>query len=76
MVLDNVKTCFQCGQDNPDQSFCGACGASLALKDYVTASIRQQIDIRDRNRLESDAAMRVFERVFNWVKIVLIALGL
>jgi hypothetical protein len=75
MVLDIVKTCFQCEQENPDQSFCGGCGASLELRDYVNASIRAQIDTRDRNRLESDAAMRVFERVFNWVKIVLIIIG-
>ncbi len=70
-----MKTCFQCGRENADQAFCGDCGSSLALRDYVTESIRQQIEARDRNRLESDAAMRVFERVFNWVKIVTIVVG-
>ena len=75
ILLGNMKTCFQCGRESPDQGFCGACGASLALRDYITANIREQIEVRDRNRLESDAAMRVFERVFNWVKIVLIVVG-
>src|ERR1035438_35405 len=41
-----VKTCFQCGRENEDQSFCGGCGSSLELRQFVASSIREQIDAR------------------------------
>jgi hypothetical protein len=31
-----LKQCYQCGHDNTDQPFCGACGSPLSLNDYIS----------------------------------------
>lgn len=43
---------------------------------FVTSSVTNQLEIRDRARLESDVALRVFERVFTWVRIVSTIVGI
>jgi hypothetical protein len=67
------KRCFQCEQDNPDnQTFCGGCGSVLALKDFVTGKVDEavKVAVRDRDVLETESAIRVFERAWGWVKIL------
>ena len=72
------KTCFQCGQTNPQQAFCGACGSALDLNDYIAGRVREQLvtAVRDRDLLETESAIRVFEKALGWVKLVGYPLGL
>jgi hypothetical protein len=68
------KACFQCGQDNPEsQQFCGQCGAALTLKDYISKQVESQLAValKDRQLLETESTVRVFERVWNLAKIVI-----
>lgn len=37
------KLCYQCGNDNPDQAFCGNCGSPLALNDYISRQVKDQL---------------------------------
>jgi hypothetical protein len=55
----------------PEQSSCGNCGAALVLKDYITAQVSKELatTIRDRDVLETDSAVKVFERAFRWAKL-------
>ena|SRR5712691_272560 len=34
-TLHRLKQCYQCGHDNADQAFCGACGFPLNLGDFL-----------------------------------------
>jgi hypothetical protein len=68
------KACYQCGQDNPaGQLFCGQCGAALTLKDYVAKQVESQLAValKDRQLMETESTVRVFERVWNLAKIVI-----
>jgi hypothetical protein len=65
-----MPICHQCGKDNPNQAFCGDCGSALALKDYISEKIQEQISARDSSIAETDSAIKVFERVLGWVKTV------
>lgn len=67
------KGCYQCGRDNPaDQTFCGGCGAPLGLNDFISKKVEEQLrdTIRDRDILETESSIKVFERAWGWVKIV------
>ena len=61
-----------CGQDNPDQAFCGASGSPLSLAEYINKQVSERVaaSVRDRNVLETESAIKVFERAWGWVKIV------
>lgn len=74
------KSCYRCGRENPaEQSFCGACGSPLAISEYISATVKDQIEhsIRDRNLLETESAIKVFNKALSWMKLMLgIAAGL
>jgi hypothetical protein len=72
------KICFQCGHTNPQQAFCGACGSALDLNDYIARTVREQLAtaVRDRDLLETESAINVFEKAWGWVKLVAYPLGL
>jgi hypothetical protein len=66
-------TCHQCGARNATaQSFCGACGSPLSLQDYIAKQVSENLAsaIRDRDVLETESSIKVFERAWGWVKIV------
>lgn len=66
------RECYGCGHDNPlDHTFCSQCGSALVLRDYLAASTAKAVSeaIRDRDVLETESAIRVFERTWGWVKI-------
>jgi hypothetical protein len=54
------------------QSFCGACGSPLSLQGYISKQVSENVaaTIRDRDVLETESSIRVFERAWGWVKIV------
>lgn len=65
--------CFSCEYKNPSgQAFCGSCGAPLALSSYVARQVDTRIaeTTRDRELIEKESAIRIFERVYGWAKIV------
>jgi len=65
------KRCHQCNIENPDaQAFCGACGSPLALNDYVSGRVKAEVSLAVQNRdvLETDSAVRIFERAFGWIE--------
>lgn len=63
--------CHKCAKENALQRYCGSCGAPLSMDEYVALKVKDSLSDLDRGRgyLERDVAMRVFERVFTWVKI-------
>lgn len=64
--------CFGCSSENEStQKFCGACGSPLLLADYISKRIEQSIStsIKDRDVLETESAIRIFERVSRWCKL-------
>jgi len=68
------RRCYQCENDNPpDQSFCGNCGATLVLKEYISGQVTRELAsaIRDRDILETESAIKVFERAWGWSKLFL-----
>jgi hypothetical protein len=67
------KRCFQCETENPpEHSFCGNCGAALVLKDYIAGQVSRELvsAVRDRDILEKESAIRVFERAWGWAELV------
>jgi hypothetical protein len=67
-----TKRCFQCEKENPpEQTFCGHCGASLVLKDYITAQVSKAVaeSPRDRESLIKADAVEVFEKAWGWAKL-------
>jgi hypothetical protein len=68
-----IETCHHCGANNDfNQSFCGACGSPLSLQNYISKQVSENLAaaIRDRDVLETESAIKVFERAWGWVKIV------
>jgi len=66
-------TCFSCQHKNPpDQSFCGECGAPLALSSYVARQVDARLaeSTRDKELVELESAVRVFDKAYGWAKIV------
>ena len=66
------KLCYQCGKNNPDQAFCGACGSPLALHEYISARVKAQLSdtIRNRDVLEMDSSIKVFKQAWGWIKLI------
>ena len=74
-----MKQCYQCGHDNADQAFCGACGFPLALNDYISKKAKDALaeTIKDRDVLEMDSSIKVFKEAWGWIKLIIgIAAGL
>src|SRR5262245_24582804 len=74
-----LQQCYQCGQDNTDQTFCGACGSPLHLNDYVAKKVKDQLaeTIQNRDVLERESSMKVFNQAWGWIKLFRgIAIGL
>jgi hypothetical protein len=79
VCMSTSKQCYQCGNDNPDQAFCGACGSPLPLNDYISKKVKDQLTdtIRDRDVLEMDSSIKVFKQAWEWIKLIFgIAVGL
>jgi hypothetical protein len=72
------KVCYNCGHPNIEQTFCGFCGSPLALNDYVTATVNGRLHdaIRDRDVLETESSIKVFEKALGWMKLLFGASGL
>jgi hypothetical protein len=74
----NPRCCFQCEKENPhEQSYCGHCGAALALKEYISGEVNKELAsaVRDRGSIETESAIRVFEKAFGWATLVARALA-
>src|ERR1700693_3130322 len=67
------KKCFQCGKNNPDQAFCGACGSPLVLSEYISAKVKHQLadTIRNRDVLEMDSSIKVFKQAWGWIRLII-----
>ncbi len=77
--MPTSKQCYQCGNDSPDQAFCGVCGSPLALNDYISKKVKDQLTetIRDRDVLEMDSSIKVFKQAWEWIRLIIaIAVGL
>ena len=67
-----TKRCFQCEKANPpEQSFCGACGSPLLLKDFIAQSVSKELAtaVRDRDILETESAIKVFNKAWEWATL-------
>lgn len=67
------KICFACEHENqPDHVFCSICGAPLALASYINREVTTRITetTRDSAVVETESAIRVFERAWGWAKLV------
>jgi hypothetical protein len=66
-----LKQCYQCGHDNADQAFCGACGSPLNLNDYISKKVKDQLTdtIQNRDVLERDSSIKVFKQAWDWIKL-------
>lgn len=75
-----MRKCLSCEKENADaQTFCGFCGSPLNLSDFLSRKIAEEVEAktRDRNILETESSIKVFERAWGWMKTVLsIAVGL
>lgn len=64
--------CFQCEAKNPPgQPFCGHCGSALKLSEYIASRVKHELDdaTRDREILETESAINVFERAWKWMRL-------
>ena len=69
MCLPLDSRCFQCEQDNPpEQRFCGNCGAPLILREFIARQVSEGVAsaVRDRDILETESSIKVFERAWGW----------
>ena len=66
------KKCYKCEHVNPDQAFCGVCGSPLVLDDFITAKVNDRLTgaIRDRDVLETESSIKVFEKALGWMKLI------
>lgn len=67
------RICYQCEHENPsDQPFCGQCGSPLVLKDFIARQVTDNVrnEVRDRDILETESSIKVFERAWGWVKLL------
>lgn len=77
--MSTPKKCYQCGSENPEQAFCGSCGSPLALTDFISTKVKDQLTdtIRNRDVLEMDSSIKVFKQAWDWIKLIFgIAIGL
>ena len=73
------RRCYQCEKENPpEQTFCGHCGAALVLKEYISAEVSKELAnaVRDRDVIETESSIRVFEKAFGWATLVAKVLAL
>jgi|GEM_PF-4533848 len=59
----NNGHCFQCEAKNPpEQMFCGQCGSSLVLKDFISTQVSKGVSevTRDREAPVASVAEKVF----------------
>ena len=70
--MTTSKQCYQCGHNNAEQAFCGACGSPLTLNAYISKKVKDQIadTIRDRDVLEMDSSIKVFKKAWDWIKLI------
>ena len=66
-----LKQCYQCGQDNANLTFCGACGSPLNLNDYISKKVKDQLaeTIQNRDVLERESSIKVFNQAWGWIKL-------
>lgn len=66
------KPCFKCRHVNASQAFCGECGSPLSLDEFVTSRVNSRLSeaIRDRDVLETESAINVFEKALGWMKLL------
>jgi hypothetical protein len=67
------KQCYRCDRENADeQTFCGGCGSPLGLNEFISKKVQDELAlvIRDRDVIETESSIKVFERAWGWVKIV------
>ena len=64
------KKCYKCEHVNPEQAFCGVCGSPLVLDEFITAKVNDRLTgaIRDRDVLEMESSIKVFEKALGWMK--------
>ncbi len=65
--------CFQCDAENPpENTFCGKCGAALLLSDFISQRVATEVltAVRDRDVLETESAIRVFGKAWEWATLV------
>jgi hypothetical protein len=62
--------CFQCDSDNPEQGFCGTCGAPLKLDVFVARQVRAEFEqhTQQRDLVERESAIRIVETAYGWAK--------
>jgi hypothetical protein len=67
-----LKKCYKCEHVNSDQAFCGACGSPLLLDDFITARVNERLteSLRDRDVLETESSIKVFEKAYGWMKLL------
>ena len=67
------RQCYKCGETNPAQAFCGICGSPLALDEFINVKVDSQLTdaIRDRDVLETESSIKVFEKAYGWMKLLL-----
>src|ERR1051325_10995449 len=72
-ATESSQECYACGKDNASQAFCGACGSPLALHDYIAKQVKDQVNetIRDRDVLEMDSSIKVFQQAWGWIKLII-----
>src|ERR1017187_8581191 len=68
-TMPTLRPCYQCGHNNADQAFCGACGSPLAFNDYISKKVKDQLaeTIKDRDVLEMDSSIKVFNQAWAWI---------
>jgi hypothetical protein len=69
-----MAQCFQCEQENPPgQAFCGFCGSPLVLREFIATQVSRGISssIQNRDVLETASSIKVFERAYGWIKLIL-----
>lgn len=69
-----MKRCYSCEQDNGDtQIYCGFCGSPLKLGDFLSQKVSEELaaKIQDRNILETESSIKVFEKAWGWVRTIL-----
>jgi hypothetical protein len=73
-MLVKMRKCYSCEADNADtQTYCGFCGSPLKLGDFLARKVSEELatKIRDRDVIEMESSIKVFEKAWGWVKTVL-----
>ena len=68
-----MQKCLRCESENQDgQGFCGLCGAALSFSAFVAERVKAELAtaIKDRDVLELESSVKVFERALGWMKLI------